>query len=204
MLEQLNIGIFNLINQFAGHNAFLDNTMIILAKYLPFLFVLFLIYLWFIRDDYKKVALLAGYSAILGILSDFLITSFYFHPRPFMDRLGTLLINHAPETSFPSDHTTLMLSIAFMLLYLKETRKAGLVLSIFGILGGISRIFCGLHYPFDIVGSLFVAIISSSFIYLLKDGLGPLNNLIVSLYRKIFQKAVKKFNKQKIKRTPPQ
>ena len=187
MLNQLNINIFNLINQFAGHNFFDDSLIIILAKYLPFLFVLFLVHLWFSKNKYKGFVLYSGYSAILGVSLNFLITLFYFHPRPFMDKLGALLIDHTPETSFPSDHATFMLSIAFMFLYFKETRRAGIVLSIFGVIGGISRIYSGLHYPFDIMGSILVALISSGAIFIFKKKLQKFNNSIINLYYKVLK-----------------
>jgi len=182
MFNQINSGLFNAINQFAGSNIVFDTTGIIIAEYLPIIFILFLLYLWFNKNKHKNFALYAGYSAIIGILLNFLITLFYFHPRPFMDKIGTLLINHSPETSFPSDHTTFMLSIAFMLLYFEGTRKAGIILSIFGIMGGIARVYCGLHYPFDIFGSILVAIISSNIIFLFKKKLQKVNNPIINLY----------------------
>lgn len=183
MIKQINTTIFYAINHFTG-NGILDKSGILIAKYLPIIFILFLIYLWFNKNKNKEFALYSGYSAILGISLNFLITLFYFHPRPFMDKVGTLLISHAPETSFPSDHTTFMLSVAFMLLYFKETRKAGIILSVLGILGGISRIFCGLHYPFDIIGSILAAMISSCIIFTSKEKLQKFNNLIIDLYYK--------------------
>ena len=185
MLSQLNVEIFNVINHLAGNNIFLDKLGVFTAKYPPIIFILFLIYLWFSKN--KKFALYSGYSAILGLCLNFAITKLYFHPRPFMDKIGTLLIKHKPETSFPSDHTTFMLSIAFMLLYFKKTRKIGIVLSMLGILGGIARIFCGLHYPFDILGSSLVALVSSFIIFIFKDKLRRFNNLVINLYSRIIK-----------------
>ena len=185
IFDQLNIKIFSAINNFAGNNIILDKSGIILAKYLPIIFILFLIYLWFKNKNAKNITLFSGYSAILGILVNFLITLFYFHPRPFMDNIGKLLIKHVSETSFPSDHTTFMLSIAFMFLYFKKVRKLGIILSIFGLIGGVARIYCGVHYPFDIIGSIIVAIISSGIIFLFKEKLQGLNNIIINLYFKV-------------------
>ncbi len=187
IFDKLNVRVFEAINHFAGNNIILDKFEITMAKYLPFLFILFLLYLWFSKNKFKNFALYSGYSATLGIFSNFLISLLYFHPRPFTNHLGTLLINHSSDTSFPSDHTTFMLSIAFMLLYFKKTRKAGIILSILGIIGGVARIYCGVHYPFDILGSVTVAIISSGIIFLSKKELQQLNNLIISLYSKMLR-----------------
>lgn len=187
MFNQINIKIFDAINHFAGNNILLDKIEIMIAEYLPIIFILFLLYLWFNKNEHKSFSLYSGYAAILGVSLNFLISLFYFHSRPFMDNIGTLLIKHAPETSFPSDHTTFMLSIAFMLLYFKETRSVGIILSIFGIIGGIARIYCGLHYPFDILGSIIVAIISSGIIFVFKEKLQKFNNLIINLYYKLLK-----------------
>ena len=187
MLNQLNTEIFYAINRFAGSNFALDKIAIVTAKYLPLLFVLFLLYLWIRNTTYKHISLYAGYSAIVGLLINFLITAFYFHPRPFMNNVGTLLIRHAPDTSFPSDHTTFMLSIASMLVYYQKTRILGIILFIMGLIGGVSRIYCGLHYPFDVFGSLMVAIISSGIIFAFQEKLHKLNILIIALYNKIFK-----------------
>ncbi len=195
MFNQLNINIFNMINNFAGKTLFLDKVGIIMAEYLPIIFIFALLYYWFKNNDYKNISLYSGYSAILGVLLNFLITLFYFHPRPFMDNIGILLISHKPETSFPSDHTTFMLSIGFMFLYFKKTRKLGIVLSVLGLAGGIARIYSGVHYPFDILGSFLVAIISSYIVFLFGKKLRKLNTLIIDLYCRVLKL---KYGKQNI------
>ncbi len=193
MLNQLNINIFNTINHFAGNNTILDKFGIIIAEHLSIIFVLILIYLWFKKDEYKNVVLYSGYAAILGLALNYIITLFYFHPRPFMDNLGKLLIAHAPETSFPSDHTTFMLSIAFMLLYFSRTRKLGIALSLLGFIGGLARVFVGIHFPFDIIGSIFIAIFSAYVIFTQKHKLLKINELLLNSYNKIL-KRILKFN----------
>ena len=61
--------------------------------------------------------------------------------------VGTTLFPYAAETSFPSDHTTFMLSIALMMSYFKETRKIGIILAVLGLIGGLSRVFCRSTFP---------------------------------------------------------
>jgi len=186
-LNQININIFNSINYFAGNNAVLDKIGLFTAEYLPLIFILVLVFLWFRNEKYKNLVLYCIYSVILGLSLNFLITLFYFHPRPFMNKIGVLLIKHAPETSFPSDHTTLMLSVAFMLLYFKKTRIKGIILSVVALIGGTARVFAGVHYPFDIIGSILIAIISSYIIFTFKEKLQKFNHLIINLYYKILK-----------------
>ncbi len=185
MFYHLNTNLFYLINLQTGKNIFIDNLGIFFAEYLPYFFILTLFILWFSKKKYKTRTLLSVYSAILGIILDFIISIFYFHPRPFMDNVGTSLIKHLSGASFPSDHTTFMLSIAFLFLYFKETRFVGIILSILGLLGGVSRIFVGVHYPFDILGSIIVSVIISYFIFRYRNKFDKLNNFFINLYNKI-------------------
>ena len=180
MLNQLNIFLFETINNFAGHSNLLDNIGIALAKYLPYVFIITLIYLWLQKNKIRNIILYSGYATILGLIINRLITLVYFHPRPFMDHLGTAILKHAPESSFPSDHTTLMLSIAFMFLYFKKTRTIGIILSGLGILGGLARIYVGVHYPLDIAGSIIVSLISTGLIFSLRLKLSKLNKLLLN------------------------
>ncbi len=183
MFEQINIKIFSVINKYAGENISLDNLAIVVAEYLPYVFIAVLIYLWLSpKIEGKHPALFASYSAIVGILINRSITFFYFHPRPFMENIGTALINHVPESSFPSDHTTFMLSIASMLLCIKSTRIIGSILFLFGLLGGTSRVFCGVHFPQDIFGALLVSLITTSVICALRKKLMVINGFIVNVY----------------------
>jgi len=179
-MEHINYQLFNFINGFAGSNHFFDRIMVILANYMPVVFALYLLYLWFYKD--KQIALYAGYSFTLGLIINFLISLFYFHPRPYMIGMGKLLSPHSPDTSFPSDHTTLMLSTAFALLYFKKTRIAGIILAVLGIIGGICRIYIGVHFPLDIAGSFAVSIVSSFLIYYFKDALKQLNKVFIKFY----------------------
>ncbi len=182
----LNINIFLHLNSVAGTNSLLDGAVKIIAQYLPLVFILLVLYLWFKKGTgNKNLALLSGYSAITGLLINYLITLLYFHPRPFMMNLGKVLIQHPPDTSFPSDHTSFMLSIAVLLIYFKKARAMGLILTIAGFLGGFSRVYCGLHFPGDIAGSVCVALISSLIIFLLRCKLEIINNFLIKLWVRV-------------------
>jgi len=184
MLEDFNIAIFHKINDFV-QLTFLNQGIIIFAKYLPYIFILSLIYLWFTKNNQiKKITLLAGYTAIVGILINYSITVFYHHNRPFADHIGHVLIQHSADSSFPSDHTTFMLSLGFAFLYFTETKKIGISLLVLGFLGGISRVYCGVHYPFDIIGSIIVSFIASFAIFKFRSVFSKTNNRIIKLYTK--------------------
>ena len=182
MSDALNIKLFNAINQFAGQSGIVDKTATVLAEYLPLLFICWLIVLWLKKGKTDKdIVMWCIYTVIVALTLNFIITLFYFHSRPFMLGIGTALINHEPESSFPSDHTTFMASIALMLTYHKQARISGTILVFFAAIGGMSRVFCGIHFPFDIIGSFTIAFISCNIVMLLKTKLQPINNLIITV-----------------------
>jgi undecaprenyl-diphosphatase len=180
MILDPNLTLFHIINGFAGKNYILDTTMVLAAKYIIYIFVVYFVYLWFERSKYRQEVLFAGYAALLGLGINFIITLFYFHPRPFMVPTGILLIAHAPETSFPSDHATLMFASSLMLLTFRELRSKGGVLFVLSFIGGLSRVYVGLHFPMDIAGSLFVALISTGLLLALKRYLIPVNRVLIA------------------------
>lgn len=186
MIEQLNLALFHLINQYAGLNPVIDTLAIFAAKYMPVVVILALAILWVTkRNNTRDVILYGIYAAIIGLVINYIIGLVYFHPRPFMIGLGTQLFQYPAETSFPSDHTTFMVSIALMFLYFKETRVYGVILLILGLTGGLARVFSGVHFPLDILGSIMVSIISTLIIFQFKDRFNPLNMLVKEIYLKI-------------------
>ena len=185
MIEQLNIALFHLINQYAGVNSVFDSLAIFAAEYMPVVVILALLYLWIRKSDTHDILLYSIYAGITGLIINYLIGLVYFHPRPSMLHLGTQLFPYQMDSSFPSDHTTLMVSIALMLIYFRETRVYGVIILILGLVGGFARVFSGIHFPFDIFGSVIVAVISSLLIFYFRERFNPLNNLIKGIYGKL-------------------
>ncbi len=178
-----NQDIFLKINSFSGKSHFLDSLMKIAAGYMPYIFIILLFYLWF--SQRKNEALYAGYATSLGVGINLLIGLFYFHNRPFMDHLGTTLLSHKTENSFPSDHTTFTVSIALMLLTFKSTRTLGIISTFLALWCGLARVYAGVHYPFDILGSIVVSIIAVTFIIVLRDKLTVVSKFIISIWCKV-------------------
>lgn len=166
--------------------------MIFAAKYIVYIFGIYLLCVWFASSKYRQEVLFAGYAAFLGLEINSFIGLFYFHPRPFMIPTGTLLIPYASETSFPSDHATIMFSIALMFLAYKNLRRSGAILFIFSFISGLARIYAGLHFPMDIAGSLIVALISVFMLLIFKNYLIPINHLLIVSFQKYYEKILKR------------
>ncbi len=116
LLETYNQDLFLTINALPGTPGWLIDFATFSAEYLIFLLPLMLLIYWFTGGRAEReTALFAIVTAITGLTLNFLCSAFYFHPRPFMIRLGHLWIDHAADTSFPSDHGTLFFSITLAL-----------------------------------------------------------------------------------------
>jgi len=155
----MNYQLLHAINGLAGHSRVLDNLMIFSAKYLIFavFVVLALVALPFLRRRQWPPLLGAGAGLVLAFALGVLTTAVYFEPRPFTTHPGLhVLTPHDPGKSFPSDHATAAFAIAFVLLAFLSYQW-GLVVLAAAILIGFARVYDGIHYPSDIVGSALLA-----------------------------------------------
>ncbi|WP_051234238.1 undecaprenyl-diphosphatase [Halomonas halocynthiae] len=169
-MEGFNVAAFLAVNQHAGKSRIFDTLVIGVAELMPYLFILVLLVLWLGKSvTYKKISVAAGCSVLLGLLTSHLVSLLYFHPRPFMQNIGENLVSHTPDTSFPSDHTTFLFCIAISLLFHCTTRKLGGVLLLLSLVGGIARVYVGVHYPLDIFGAAVVGGISAFLVFFLSE-----------------------------------
>jgi undecaprenyl-diphosphatase len=181
----MNETLFLYINSFAGNNHILDLFFIISAKDMPYVFIGIEVWLYFVAKR-KTKAICAFYSVLIGLFINQIIGIFYFHNRPFMDNLGVQLIHHQAENSFPSDHTTFLFAIAFSYLFFK-LKNLAIISLILAFLGGIARVYVGVHYSFDIMGGIFVGFVASFVVFLLKDRLEFANEIIFKIENKILK-----------------
>lgn len=112
-------------------------------------------------DHTRKVLLEATASGLAGLLINQIIGLVWQHPRPFMIGLGHSLIPHAADSSFPSDHLTLLWAVAFSFLMHRRPRMAGLALALLGLPVAWARIYLGVHFPLDMVGAALVSVLSA-------------------------------------------
>lgn len=99
------------------------------------------------RQTAVHTAVLLAFNLLLA----WLIAHIWYEPRPFLTRHVNLLYPHAGDSSFPSDHATAALSIALGLG--RADTALGIVLLLLSGVVGVSRVYVGHHYPFDILGS---------------------------------------------------
>ncbi len=162
--------LFEFINSFAGKNDLLDAAGIFFAEYLGYLLILFLLILTL--TDIRKYWKISAGALLAGALARYipvsLIRSFFPVPRPFASQQVTQLIDRTNTPSFPSGHTSFFFALSFFLLIWKleehdpEIFNTGTI--IFFLLSssmiGLFRIYCGVHWPVDILGGVLVGYVA--------------------------------------------
>lgn len=159
---ELNKYLFEKIYSAVGHSSFMDAVAIFFAEYLTYFIVIGLAF-WIFSKPTKK-AIFSAFSFIFlsvlfsrGIITE-AIRYFYKSPRPFVV-LGFDPLIFDGNQSFPSGHTAFLLAIAFSVFLINK--KFGIWLCVSGLLVALARIYAGVHWPFDILGGVAVALIGT-------------------------------------------
>jgi undecaprenyl-diphosphatase len=202
-LFNLNYTLFQAINVQAGEHSWLDALMIFCANWLIFCWPLVLLILWgkpfpwrkypvpsseeVIVRERRAVVLWIAIACLLAYAFNLLIEQFVFEPRPFVTHKVHLLIQHAADSSFPSDHTAWSFAVLGMLVFallpvvLAVWRKRSnrdelhpmvffwpLLLTVLAFVIacsiGFARIFVGVHYPGDVLGGAVDGLLAASVI----------------------------------------
>ena len=170
-LELWNQSAFLAINAGAQAPAFAIAVARVMANWSIYLAMILMIFAWVRRGRAVRFALLdATCAALISLTIAQGITAIWYHPRPFEIGLGRQLLDHAAEASFPSDHATLMFSLAIPLLCRTESRRWGAALLLLGFAVAWSRIYLGVHFPLDMLGAFGVAAFASFSIWTANAG----------------------------------
>ncbi|MCP3716733.1 phosphatase PAP2 family protein [Paraburkholderia sp. CNPSo 3281] len=156
-VETLNRSIFLALNATPAtpHGLIAAGTLI--ADYAILLVPAMLVALWLTGSDERRaLAVRACLAGLLALGINQLIGLAWYHPRPFVSAMGHTFLAHAPDSSFPSDHVTLLFAVSFTFLS-GGKRGIGLLALIVDIAVAWARIFVGVHWPFDMIGAAFVA-----------------------------------------------
>ncbi|OAA92425.1 phosphatase PAP2 family protein [Clostridium ljungdahlii] len=186
----MNMELFRLINNLANKNLILDKIMIFFSKYSPFIFAAVLSAVFILgivkrNSKYRKGAVNALFITSLNLILNCIIGGIYYVDRPFVHNKVNLLLPHASNASFPSDHAAGTMSIA--LGFKNYNKRLSLILTVLSLIVGFSRVYVGNHYPMDVIAA-YVIVSITNYIYNL-----ILRSKIQSLYEAIENKFVTHF-----------
>lgn len=161
-MQELNESLFLLLDASYPPSTFVVLIAKFFAEYTILLVPLALLAGWLRgNNNQRKLMLEAATAGLLGLLLAQIMGLVWQHPRPFMIGLGQTLIPHAADSSFPSDHLTLLWAVDFSFLMHQKLRAAGIVLALLGIPMAWARIYLGVHFPLDMIGAAMVAGLSA-------------------------------------------
>ncbi|MBE7150663.1 undecaprenyl-diphosphatase [Bacillus mycoides] len=182
----MNYTVFQWINNFAESSKLLDTLMIAITNSAAYVAILFMLILWF-NNGKKENAIRKQYTVLyttlsvsIALLVNVLIHAVYYHPRPFITHHVNQLVPHAADSSFVSDHSVLVFSIAFV--FILRGEKLKYIALIWAVLVGVSRMYVGVHYPLDILGAAFLTFITSGLVMQSARIFEPLVRFIFKMY----------------------
>lgn len=160
-----NISLFYLINGI--NNSYLNLLLPIITNFGSLIaWILICIFIYIFGGSYgRKVAVLC---LIALFITDIIVISLKYvvaEPRPFLTLSNVNLLMTANGNSFPSGHTASSFTAATIIGLKYHLKSKGwkywliYPLLIFAILIGFSRIYLGVHYPYDVVFGALLGIV---------------------------------------------
>ncbi|PFZ34339.1 undecaprenyl-diphosphatase [Bacillus wiedmannii] len=178
-LKDLDYEWFNFINNKVQQYPSIDNVMIIFAEYVQYAFVLLIILLWIKnKTNFRVMAFQASFALTLAYTVNRIIELFIYRERPFISHNIKQLIEHAANSSFPSDHATSAIVIAATLLLSAYRFKYIWFFLALGV--AFSRVWVGVHYPFDVIAGIIHGLLIALFTQYVVFKIRPVTTLIAN------------------------
>ena len=144
-----------------------ERLLVWVARFGFLIYPLYGIVSWFMTSRKERVrkraALVEALFSVLTASSvSLLIRCVWHRPRPFT-RGRTARITHGDNASFPSNHTLNAVAAAVSLILSRQS--GGNRLLWWALLQGLSRVFSGVHYTSDIIGSAVLAACCAAWVH---------------------------------------
>jgi undecaprenyl-diphosphatase len=162
MFENLNLYLFSIFNAHAGLAGWRLSASVFAAEWLILLVPVVLMFMWLSGIAVERQAAVRALAAVgAGLAINALIGLLWFHPRPFMAGVGHTFLKHAADSSFPSDHATIMFTVALVLATSRApgARVFGTWMLPIAAVVAWARVFLGVHFPMDIAGAVAVSLV---------------------------------------------
>ncbi|MCM2533103.1 undecaprenyl-diphosphatase [Neobacillus pocheonensis] len=195
-MSNFDYSLFQTINHLAISEKFLNSFMELLAQRAEYLFFAAIIFYWFYKKPTnRKMVVEAVVAACVGMVLNMVIGKVYYRDRPFVAHHVNLLISHAKNASFPSDHATAAFVIATTIWIWRK--RDGWIWLILAAGVALSRVWTGVHYPLDVVGGMIIGVVIAFITHQFLPRLNIVNrpiNYLIDQYEKAENKITKKSN----------
>ena len=181
--------LFLRINAEVGKRVWLDKTMKFCAHWLIYLYCLAIL-VWgvavLLPIEFKEFIKLLLTAVVLGNIVSWVLAVVWQHPRPIeeLPDIKEIVLPLQTFRSFPSIHTMM----SFIFLFLAILSGVGILLcGIFFVVSVIiatARVYVGVHYPRDILGGIFFALVLSLLVFWLLENISqPVYVFFINLFK---------------------
>jgi len=163
--------ILHALNGFLAHHDAVEDPYADYVRFSELLFLGLLAWIFVASRGYarraaRRGAVAAGLSAGVSLAMASQLATLVDRPRPFVDEPSTvhLLVAHAADPGFPSDHATAAFAIATAILL--RNRRWGLLALAMAILLAVGRVAVGVHFPTDVIAGAALGSAAALLLYL--------------------------------------
>jgi undecaprenyl-diphosphatase len=139
----------------------MDSLIVAVAQYLLFVILVAAAVIWLFlpRPDKVGLAVQAIVSLVIVVVLIKLAAAVHADPRPFVvDPSIKPLFAHSVDNGFPSDHSALAATVAFLVMMYRRSIGAALLAA--SILVGAARMAAHVHHAQDIVAGVVIAAVA--------------------------------------------
>ncbi|KNE23566.1 MULTISPECIES: phosphatase PAP2 family protein [Achromobacter] len=186
-LDILNHALFLSINADPATATWQIQAALLLANRLILLVPGALVAMWLWGGQAQRSLALKVLTSIgAALFISYLCGALWPQPRPFVLGLGHAFFPHKATSSFPSNHTIIIATFAFALIFDRRWVGWGWTALLAAIVVGTSRVYLGVHFPLDIAGGLILAPVAAAATAAVWNRVGaPLTLAAQALYRKL-------------------
>jgi undecaprenyl-diphosphatase len=132
------------------------------------------------RKRNQRAVVAAAFAVVLTCLWILLTTDIFHRLRPSEVYAISLLGYLHEDYSFPSE--TAAVAFAFATAIWMENRKAGIAIGCLAFLWCFGRVYCGIHYPLDIVAGALIGILTAFLVSRLLNKISSIPNSIIRFF----------------------